>query len=69
MKCLIAKEDLQYIDKTYKGNLEDFERIKKDVSRMIQENAPNIHLIQEWKANIRETLVKVKMKYIEISEE
>ena len=32
---------------------------------MIQENAPNIHLIQEWKANIRETLVKVKMKYIE----
>ena len=65
MKCLIAKEDLQYIDKSYKGNLEDFEKIKKDVARMIQENAPNIHLIQEWKSNIRETLVKVKMKYIE----
>ena len=32
---------------------------------MIQENAPNIHLIAEWKANIRETLVKVKQKYIE----
>ena len=40
--------------------MEDFEKIKKDVARMIQENAPNIHLIAEWKANIRETLVKVK---------
>ena len=28
LKCLVAKEDLQYIDKSYKKQLEEFENIK-----------------------------------------
>ena len=35
------------------------------VARSIKENAPNIHIIAEWKDSIRETLMKVKHKYIE----
>ena len=65
LKCLVAREDLHYIDKTYKKQLEDFEKIKEFVAKSICENAPNIHIIEEWKGQIRETLLKVKQKYIE----
>ena len=61
----MAKEDLQYIDKSYKKQLEEFENIKAYASKAICENAPNIHIIAEWKAQIRDTLIKVKDKYIE----
>ena len=65
LKCLVAKEDLQYIDKSYKKQLEEFENIKSFAAKAICENAPNIHIIAEWKGQIRDTLIKVKDKYIE----
>ena len=65
LKCLVAREDLQYIDKKYKNQLEDFEKIKDYAAKAIQENSPHIHIIAEWKAKIRDTLIKVKDKYIE----
>lgn len=65
LKCLVEREDLQYIDKKYKKNLEDFEKIKDFVAKSIKDNAPNIHIIAEWKGQIRETLMKVKRKYID----
>jgi ribosomal protein S27E len=49
LKCIVAKEDLQYIDKKYKKQLEDFENIKEYAAKAITENAPNIHIIAEWK--------------------
>ena len=49
LKCLVAREDLQYIDKKYKKQLEDFESIKEYGAKAIRENAPNIHIIAEWK--------------------
>ena len=65
LKCLVAREDLQYIDKKYKRQLEEFEKIKEYAAKAIKENAPHIHIIAEWKAQIRDTLIKVKEKYIE----
>jgi hypothetical protein len=65
LKCLVAREDLQYIDKKYKKQLEEFEQIKGYAAKAITENAPHIHIIAEWKAEIRDTLLKVKQKYIE----
>jgi len=50
LKCLVAREDLQYIDKKYKKQLEEFEKIKEYSAKAIIENAPNIHIIAEWKA-------------------
>mgnify|MGYP001316025019 CR=1 FL=1 len=49
LKCLVAREDLQYIDKKYKNNLEDFEKIKEYAAKAIKENAPHINIIAEWK--------------------
>ena len=50
LKCLVAREDLHYIDKKYKKQLEDFEGIKEFGAKAVVENAPNIHIIAEWKA-------------------
>ena len=65
LKCLVAKENLHYIDKKYKKQLEEYEAIKDYAAKAIKENAPNIHIISQWKAQIRDTLLKVKEKYIE----
>lgn len=35
LKCIVAKEDLQYIDKKYKGQLEDYEAIKAFAQKAI----------------------------------
>ena len=65
LKCIVAREDLQYIDKKYKRQLEEFEKIKEYSKKAIGENAPNIHIIAQWKAQIRDTLLQVKSKYID----
>lgn len=61
----MAKENLHYIDKKYKKQMEEYESIKDYAAKAIKENAPNIHIIAQWKAQIRDTLLKVKEKYIE----
>ena len=65
LKCLVAKENLHYIDKKYKKQMEEYESIKEYAAKAIKENAPNIQIIAQWKAQIRDTLLKVKEKYIE----
>ena len=65
LKCIVASEDLHYIDKKYKNQLEEFEQIKAYTAKAIVENEPNISIIRKWKEGIRDTLVKVKNEYIE----
>lgn len=65
LKCIVASEDLHYIDKKYKSQLEEFEQIKAYTAKAIVENQPNISIIRNWKEGIRDTLVKVKQEYIE----
>lgn len=65
LKCIVASEDLHYIDKKYKSQLEEFEQIKSYTAKAILENEPNISIIRRWKEGIRDTLVKVKNEYIE----
>ena len=65
LKCIVASEDLHYIDKKYKNQLEEFEAIKAYTAKAIQENEPNISIIRKWKEGIRDTLVQVKNEYIE----
>ena len=65
LKCIVASEDLHYIDKKYKNQLEEFEQIKAYTAKAIIENEPNISIIRKWKEGIRDTLIKVKEEYIE----
>ena len=65
LKCIVASEDLHYIDKKYKNQLEEFEQIKSQTAKAIIENEQHISIIRNWKEGIRDTLVKVKNEYIE----
>lgn len=38
LKCIVASEDLHYIDKKYKNQLEEFEQIKSYTAKAIVEN-------------------------------
>ena len=63
LKCIVAQEDLHYIDKKYKKQLEEFEAIKEYTCKAIIENEPSIHIIKEWKEDIRQTLIEVKNEF------
>ena len=44
-KCLVAEQDLMYIDKDYKKQMEDFESIKEYTYKAVLENESHTHLI------------------------
>ena len=59
-KCLVGEQDLIYIDKRFKKEMEYFESIKEFTGKSVQENTTNASLIRDWKNDIRTTLIKVK---------
>ena len=65
LKCIVAQEDLHYIDKRYKKQLEEFEAIKEYTCKAVLENEPSITIIREWKESIRKTLIDVKDEFVE----
>ena len=44
-KCLVKSEQLLYIDKSYKAEMEDFEKIKKQTEEAIKSNFKNTTII------------------------
>ena len=65
LKCIVAQEDLHYIDKRYKKQLEEFEAIKEYTCKAVLENEPSITIIREWKESIRKTLIDVKDEFVD----
>mmetsp|Transcript_6459 Transcript_6459/g.10408 ORF Transcript_6459/g.10408 Transcript_6459/m.10408 type:complete len:244 (+) Transcript_6459:573-1304(+) len=59
-KCLVASEKLLYIDKSYKKDMDDFERIKSTTEEAIKSNGVNTTIIREWKRSIRSCLMRIK---------
>jgi len=48
-KCLVASEKLLYIDKSYKKEMEDFERIKEITAEAVKSNIKNTSITKKWK--------------------
>ena len=48
-KCLVAQEKLLYIDKGYKEQMEEFERIRDLTSEAIKSNLLSTSTIKRWK--------------------
>lgn len=48
-KCLVAQEKLLYIDKGYKEQMEEFERIRDLTSEAIKSNLVSTSTIKRWK--------------------
>ena len=57
------QEGLIYVDKQYKHDMEDYETIKANCFKSVQENTPYSTLIQAWKKQIRDTLVQVRRDF------
>ena len=64
-KCMLSQEDLVYVDKQYKSDMEEYESIKKMTHRVVVENGPSGQLIGNWKKGIRETLIDVRAQFNE----
>jgi len=64
-KCLVHEQDLVFIDKRFKKEMEDFESIKEMTLEVIESNLSNINLMKDWKKSIRSSLIKVKEHFIE----
>jgi len=64
-KCLVASEKLLYIDKSYKSQMEDFEKIKEMTAEAVKSNVRNTTIIREWKRDIRGCLMRVKERFNE----
>ena len=62
---MLSQEDLVYVDKQYKNDMEEYESIKKMTHRVVVENGPSGQLIGNWKKGIRETLIDVRTQFNE----
>lgn len=63
-KCLVSMEKLQYIDKSYNAEMEEFERIKELTNDACRSNLKNLDIIKKWKYEVRNSLMKVKERFI-----
>lgn len=62
-KCLVSTEKLLYIDKSYKHEMEDFERIKEMTSEACRSNIQNLEIIKKWKYEVRSCLMRVRSRF------
>lgn len=62
-KCLVSMEKLQYIDKSYNAEMEEFERIKELTNDACRNNLKNLDIIRKWKYEVRSSLMKVKERF------
>jgi hypothetical protein len=57
---MLSQDDLVYVDKQYKSDMEEYELIKMMTNKVIVENTPSGTLIANWKKGIRDTLIDVR---------
>lgn len=54
-----------YIDKSYKEQMDEFERIRDLTSEAIKSNHVNTKTIKTWKYEIRSCLMRIRSKFID----
>ena len=64
MSCLINKDDVQYIDKSYINSLEEFNKIRESTEKSIKDNAGVVSDLAVWKEDIRDMVVKVRAQFL-----
>lgn len=64
-KCLVSEQDLIYIDKRFKKEMEDFETIKETTAKSVRDNTSNATLIRDWKRAMRRTLLDVRQQFVD----
>lgn len=54
-----------YIDKRFKKEMEEFERVKLLSEDIIKVNSKRMNITKIWKSNIRKTLINVRQNFID----
>ena len=54
-----------YIDKSYKEEMDEFERIKELTHEAIKSNYVNTTTIKTWKYEIRSCLMRIRTKFVD----
>eukprot|EP00347_Sterkiella_histriomuscorum_P001097 403373339 len=62
-KCLLQEQDLIYIDKKFKKEMEEYERIKRLAAEAIQSNIPKMSGMKIWKNSIRQIIMDVRSMF------
>ena len=64
LSCLINKEDVQYIDKSYIASLEKFNEVREFTTQAILDNEQAQHDLGTWKEDIRDMIMRVREQFI-----
>jgi len=64
LSCLINKEDVQYIDKSYIASMDQFSEVRDQTGQAIQDNIDAQHDLAVWKDDIRDMIVRVREQFI-----
>ncbi len=64
-RCLIEEQDLIYIDKKFKKEMEQFERIKLLTADIIKSKSEQTQPMKKWKSEIRKCLIGVRDTFIQ----
>ena len=69
LSCLISKEDVQYIDKSYISSLEKYNEIRERTEQAIQSNEDAAFDVARWKDDVRDMVMRVRAKYVTFIDE
>ena len=69
LSCLINKDDVKYIDKSYIESMERFHEIREKTEKAILENREAKGDLGRWKGDIRDMVMRVRTQFIKIIDE
>ena len=64
LSCLINKEDVQYIDKSYMASLDKFNEVRELTKHAIIDNSGAVHDLAWWKDDIRDMIMRVREQFL-----
>ena len=64
LSCLINKEDVQYIDKSYIASLDKFNEVREFTKQAILDSDEAQHDLGKWKEDIRDMIMRVREQFL-----
>ena len=59
----MAQNQLLFIDKSYKSDMEEFLRIRNLCKDTVTKSLSKAHIVSEWKSHIRDRLIVTKKTF------
>ena len=66
LSCLINKDDVKYIDKSYIASMERFHSIRSKTEQAIIDNRDAKNDLGRWKEDIRDMVMRIRTQFFQI---